>query len=520
MINAAIDLLLLLACAGIVALRFVGWPRPPQSLLPAGSAEHRTTISFWPTLAAVLGILIAAARLPRRPRRVAIRPCGRRAPHRRDRHPRRRHRPLGPPRLLAPPCPLTPRCHHHATARVGASGGRPPGGRPPPPPTRACAPLATCYTHVRTYILSPAPPLLPATDLPNQLQHRGFRHANHRHSPTTPLSTAPSRARAPFSASPHASPPSPLPSAPSVTSVLNFPFSAPTTPNPHEFTHEPPITTQKRKKAEMDRLANGRKPGNEQARRRTGVQVAPPDTVRPIRASLPPPLAQAAYNVCHLATAKVKCLRGRASIAPDEARMEAPMAEETAALTTETPVEGAQARTAQAQAASHAIAWRALPTFGDGIARIALALVLGLLTGILWTIGGHEPPSGLLAALGWAIVLGAPTLVALVASLALERDLRGEALRHARPIIITALVAFAAPLLAMALVITLLPDTFTLGVPILFSLALALGAGFALGAMRLWGMSRDARWLFIGLGVACLFGVTLTFITPAAFAPG
>lgn len=63
MINAAINLLLLLACASIVALRFVGWPRPPQSILPAGSAEHRTTISFWPTFAAVLGILIAAARL-------------------------------------------------------------------------------------------------------------------------------------------------------------------------------------------------------------------------------------------------------------------------------------------------------------------------------------------------------------------------------------------------------------------------------------------------------------------------
>ena len=63
MINAAIDVILLLACASIVALRFVGWPHPPQSGSPSGLPEHRTTISFWPTLAAVLGALIAAARL-------------------------------------------------------------------------------------------------------------------------------------------------------------------------------------------------------------------------------------------------------------------------------------------------------------------------------------------------------------------------------------------------------------------------------------------------------------------------
>ncbi len=63
MINAAIDLVLLLACLSIVALRFVGWPRPPQRVIPADSAEHRTTLSLWPTLATILGILIAAARL-------------------------------------------------------------------------------------------------------------------------------------------------------------------------------------------------------------------------------------------------------------------------------------------------------------------------------------------------------------------------------------------------------------------------------------------------------------------------
>ena len=63
MINAAIDLVLLLACASIVALRFVGWPHPPQSVSAAEPAEHRTTLSVWPTLATILGILIAAARL-------------------------------------------------------------------------------------------------------------------------------------------------------------------------------------------------------------------------------------------------------------------------------------------------------------------------------------------------------------------------------------------------------------------------------------------------------------------------
>jgi hypothetical protein len=193
------------------------------------------------------------------------------------------------------------------------------------------------------------------------------------------------------------------------------------------------------------------------------------------------------------------------------------MAEQTAALTPETPREGAQPRTAQAS--SHTITWHALPTFGDGIARIALALLLGLLTGLLWALVGHIPPSGLLPAVIWALTLGAPTLVALLATLALERGLRGDALRHARPAIVTALTAFAVLLLTMTLVVTLLPDTFALGVPILFSLTLGLGAGFALGAMRLWGMSRDARWLFVALGVACLFGVTLTFIAPAALAP-
>jgi protein-S-isoprenylcysteine O-methyltransferase Ste14 len=62
-INAAIDLLLLLACASIVALRFVGWPHPPQSSSSAAPAQHRTTLSVWPALATVLGVLIAAARL-------------------------------------------------------------------------------------------------------------------------------------------------------------------------------------------------------------------------------------------------------------------------------------------------------------------------------------------------------------------------------------------------------------------------------------------------------------------------
>ncbi len=193
------------------------------------------------------------------------------------------------------------------------------------------------------------------------------------------------------------------------------------------------------------------------------------------------------------------------------------MADETAALAAEARSEGSQQR--EALSARGAVAWRSLPTFGDGIARIALAFALGLLTGILWSIVGRQPPSNFLAAMGWALVLGAAVLVTTAVSLALERGLRGPALRHAQPAITTALVALALLLLAMALFVTLLPDTFALGVPLLFSLALGLGVGFSLGAMRLWGMNRDARWLFIAFGAACLFGVTLSFITPAALAP-
>jgi uncharacterized protein (TIGR03083 family) len=151
--------------------------------------------------------------------------------------------------------------------------------------------------------------------------------------------------------------------------------------------------------------------------------------------------------------------------------------------------------------------------------RIALAAALGLITGIVWGLGGHLPPSTFFASLGWALLLGVPVLAAIAASVALERDLRGAALQHARPAITAEALAIAALLLLMAIFVTLLPDTFTLGVPVLFSLALGLGTGFALGGMRLWGMSGDARWLFVALGVASLFGVTLTFLAPAALAP-
>jgi hypothetical protein len=166
------------------------------------------------------------------------------------------------------------------------------------------------------------------------------------------------------------------------------------------------------------------------------------------------------------------------------------------------------------------VQWRALPTLGEGLERIALAGGIGLLTGIVWGWGGRQPPASFVAALGWALTLGAPALLATAASVVLERGLRSAALAAVGPNLAAALLSLLAPLLAMAIFVTLLPETFTLGIPVLFALALGLGAGFAVGGLRLWHMGRDARWLFIALGVACLFGLTLTFIVPAALSPG
>ena len=165
------------------------------------------------------------------------------------------------------------------------------------------------------------------------------------------------------------------------------------------------------------------------------------------------------------------------------------------------------------------VTWRALPTLGEGLARVGLAGGLGIVTGIVWGGGGRQPPSGFLAALGWALTLGATGIVASMASVALERRLRGVALRRALPDAGLALLALLTLLLVMAICVTVLPETFTLGIPVLFSLTLGLAAGFAAGGMRLWRMSRDALWLFVAIGVACLFGVTLTFILPAVLAP-
>lgn len=62
MINVALDLVLLLACVSILALRFLGL-RQPSSTAPSALPEHRTTLSIWITLGALMGGLIAGARL-------------------------------------------------------------------------------------------------------------------------------------------------------------------------------------------------------------------------------------------------------------------------------------------------------------------------------------------------------------------------------------------------------------------------------------------------------------------------
>jgi len=63
MINAAIDLCLLLACASIVALRFLGLRRPPLMGWSAEAGDSRVGLSLWVTLGALLGGLFAGARL-------------------------------------------------------------------------------------------------------------------------------------------------------------------------------------------------------------------------------------------------------------------------------------------------------------------------------------------------------------------------------------------------------------------------------------------------------------------------
>ena len=63
MINVAIDLCLLLACASIVALRFLGLRRPPLTGWSAEAGDSRVGLSLWVTLGALLGGLFAGARL-------------------------------------------------------------------------------------------------------------------------------------------------------------------------------------------------------------------------------------------------------------------------------------------------------------------------------------------------------------------------------------------------------------------------------------------------------------------------
>src|SRR5260370_27057615 len=108
------------------------------------------------------------------------------------------------------------------------------------------------------------------------------------------------------------------------------------------------------------------------------------------------------------------------------------------------------------------VEWRALPTLGEGLGRIALAGGIGLLTGIVWGWGGRQPPASFVAALGWALTLGAPALLAMAASVALERGLRGDPLAALGPRLAAAPLSPPAPRLAMRVIVTLLPDTFNL----------------------------------------------------------
>src|SRR5579884_1157921 len=157
------------------------------------------------------------------------------------------------------------------------------------------------------------------------------------------------------------------------------------------------------------------------------------------------------------------------------------------------------------------VAWRALPALGDGLLRLVAAFGVGLLTGIAWNVVGRVPPSGFVAALGWAAALCGPTLLAIAAGVALDGGLRPHIL-HGRPVRLLAEVVIGMALLILAIgVEATITDLSPLAVPSTLALALGLGLGFGLGGMRLRGMSGDARWLFAGLGVASLFGLALPF---------
>src|SRR5262249_47531177 len=164
--------------------------------------------------------------------------------------------------------------------------------------------------------------------------------------------------------------------------------------------------------------------------------------------------------------------------------------------------------------------WRTLPTVGEGLVRILAAGGIGLLTGLGWNIAGRTPPAGFLPALGWALALGLVALGALAVSSLLDGDLRVRlGLSAVRAGVSQALGVLLAFLVLLAALVALLPETATLGLPTTFAVALGLGTGFALGGLRLRALSGDACWLFIGMGTFALFGLTLTFIVPAALAP-
>lgn len=166
------------------------------------------------------------------------------------------------------------------------------------------------------------------------------------------------------------------------------------------------------------------------------------------------------------------------------------------------------------------VAWRALPTLGGGLLRMLAAGALGTLTGLVWAIGGRTAPAGFVAALGWALALGAVPLLVMAAGLALDAGMRAQAPRRpVRATLLQTLALFVLLLVAMAAAVTVLPETATLGIPTAYALVLGLGVGFGLGGLRLRRMTGDARWFFVGLGVLALFGLALTFLVPAAVSP-
>lgn len=164
------------------------------------------------------------------------------------------------------------------------------------------------------------------------------------------------------------------------------------------------------------------------------------------------------------------------------------------------------------------IPWRTLPALGNALVRMLVAVALGAATGIIWGLLGHTLPAHFPQAYGWTLALCTVPLLTAVVGLLADSDMRAVlARRPVRPPLVE--MGAALVLLVICTAGAAVSDITVLAAPATLILTVGASLGFGLGGMRLRRMNGDVRWFFVGLGVLGLFGLVLTFLLPAAFAP-